>query len=500
MEKTSEQRTSLRRAVGIWGSYTWGYACVGADVYMALGIVIAAAMGAAPFAFLFAGILFLFISFIYTELASAYPVAGGGHYYALRGLGDFWGFVAGWALLLDFTIDVSLFVYSAVYYFDYFFPTLQQSKWIPFWQALFLTLLLIVLNIKGIRESSRLNEVLSAIDMINESIIIILGFVFAFKPDLFLYQITHHFPPMDKFLYGMSLAIVAYVGIETISQAAEETVRPASIIPRTSITLAFSILIYALAFSVLGVGSVGWKPLADHMKDPIAYLARFLPIIGPVAGPFTAILAFTLLYASANTGVMGYSRLTHSMSNLRILPEWFGAVHPRYRTPYRTILVFSGAVIIQLLVATLSPNALETLADMYAFGALTTYVLVIISHLRLRLTDPYTPRPFKLWGNIKIRRNGETVELPLLGLLALLGAIFFFGVVIWTHHWARLLGSTWIIAGLVLYFTYRKKNNFPLLGSLERDWVDDQIRVLKEAGEIEYLEEYIKALEQRRST
>lgn len=237
-----------------------------------------------------------FISFIYTELASFYPVAGGGHYYALRGSGDFWGSsLAG---------------------------------------RFFFTLLLIVLNIKGVRESSRLNEVLSAIDMINESVIIILGFVFAFKPDLFLHQITHYFPPpTDRFLYRMSLAIMAYVGLETISQAPWETIRPASIIPRTSITFAFSILIYALAFSVLGVGSVGWKPLADHMKDPIAYLARFLPIIGPVAGPFTAILALALLYASANAGVMGYSHLTHSVYNLRILPEWFEAVHPRYRTP-----------------------------------------------------------------------------------------------------------------------------------------------------------------------
>lgn len=334
-----------------------------------------------------------FISFIYTELASFYPVAGGGHYYALRGSGDFWGSsLAG---------------------------------------RFFFTLLLIVLNIKGVRKSSRLNEVLCAIDMVNESVIIILGFVFTFKPDLFLHQITHYFPPTDRFLV-------------------------------------FSILIYALAFSVLGVGSVGWKPLVDHMKDPIAYLARFLPIIGPVAGPFTAILTLALLYASANAGAMGYSRLTHSMSNLGILPEWFEAVHPRYRIPYRTILVFSGAVIIQLFVATLSSNALETLADMYAFGALTTYVLVIMSHLRLGLTDPYTPGLFKLWGNIKIWRNGETVDLPLLGLLALLGAIFF-RVVIWTHHWARLLGSTWLIAGLILYFSYKKKNNFPLLGSLERD-------------------------------
>src|SRR5581483_1667557 len=114
----SEQETSspssgvtseLRRDVTIWGSFTWGYADVGADVYVALGLVIGAAQGAAPLAFLAAGVVYIMIGLAYTEMAAAYPVAGGGHYYTLRGLGDFWGFIAGTALLLDYTIDIALF-------------------------------------------------------------------------------------------------------------------------------------------------------------------------------------------------------------------------------------------------------------------------------------------------------------------------------------------------------------------------------------------------------
>src|SRR6266571_802416 len=97
----SMSSSELRRDVSVWGSFMWGYADVGADIYTALGLVIAASQGAAPLAFCLAGLVYIMIGLGYTELASAYPVAGGGQYFALRGLGDFWGFVAGTALLLD---------------------------------------------------------------------------------------------------------------------------------------------------------------------------------------------------------------------------------------------------------------------------------------------------------------------------------------------------------------------------------------------------------------
>ena len=80
--------SSLRRAVSPWGSYSWGYADVGADIFVALGLVVGAAAGAANVAFLFAGVVYVFVGLAYTELASAYPVAGGGQYFVMRGLGE----------------------------------------------------------------------------------------------------------------------------------------------------------------------------------------------------------------------------------------------------------------------------------------------------------------------------------------------------------------------------------------------------------------------------
>ncbi len=122
VQGTVQEPTELRRDITVWGSYMWGYADVGADIYVALGLVIGASQGGAPLAFALAGLVYILIGLAYTELASTYPVAGGGHYYTLRGLGDFWGFVSGVAFLLDYTTDIALFAVASAGYINFFSP------------------------------------------------------------------------------------------------------------------------------------------------------------------------------------------------------------------------------------------------------------------------------------------------------------------------------------------------------------------------------------------
>ncbi len=507
-----ERVVGLRRAVGIWGSFSWGYADVGADVYVALGLVVAAAQGLAPMAFALTGFVYLFIGLAYTELAAAYPVAGGGHYYTLRGLGDLLGFTSGWALLLDFTIDVSLFALASAGYINFFFPQLNGRVEVPIFgpiqvwlmfEAIVLVLFLIILNLRGIRESSILNSVTCAVDMFNESVIIFIGFLFAFSPDLFISQAQTQAPDAYHFFYGASIAIISFVGLESISQAAEETVRPASIVPRTSLALIFTVLIYALSFSTLGLGMVldpnrpSWQVIAENVGDPVAVLAHHIPFLGFIAGPFTAILAATLVYASANTGVMGYSRITWSMSKFRLLPAWFKHVNPKFRTPERTILVFSGVALLQVVLASLSGQAYDTLGNMYAFGAVTGYILVLISLIKLRMTDPYTPRPYKVPGNISIMHNGEKVDIPIMAFVGLAGNVFIWILVVLTHSIGRIAGPLWLLLGWSIYFIFRHREGLPLLDSIPRDWESEQMRVLQEAQEYEYLAQYRDALKRR---
>jgi len=501
----------LRRDVTVWGSYMWGYADVGADIYAALGLVIAATQGGAVAAFALAGIVYIMIGLAYTELAAAYPVAGGGQYFSLRGLGDFWGFVCGSALLLDYTIDIALFTVASAGYINFFFPVLKTTTvdFGPFrnvaivWciEAIIMTLILIWLNMRGMRESSLVNEILGAIDIISESGIIIFGFIFAWQPDLLASQWQWQVAHWDwrQFMYGSSLAIISFVGLESISQAAQETRRPATIVPRTSIALIFTVFIFAISFSTLSLGILPWKEFVGHEGDPIAMLVNRVPYIGMVAGPFTALLGATILFISANSGVMSASRLTFSMSQFHFISPWFDKVHPKYRTPVRTIAIFSSIGIVQIALAFLfgQDAAMEILGNMYAFGATLGYSLVFVALIRLRFRDPYTPRPYKMPLNLRIRYHGREIDLPILGFIGTAGVLFVFAEVVITHDIGRIAGPTWVILCFLYYAWYRKSKQLPIIKNIKRDWEADQKAVLLSAEEFELLEHYKLALAER---
>ncbi|MDH4221921.1 MAG: APC family permease [candidate division Zixibacteria bacterium] len=518
MEKNNQNiapvdgKNELRRDVTIWGSYMWGFADVGADTYVALGLVMAYAQGATSLVFALAGIVYIMIGLAYTELASAYPVAGGGPYFTLRGLGDFWGFMGGSALLLDYTIDIALFATASAGYLNFFMPyilgisidsfvisvgPLHNVNY--FWciETLVLISLLILINVRGIKESSFLNEVIGAIVIITESALVIMGFLFAWRPELLAHQWKTQFPSFHNFMYGSSLAIISFVGLESISQAAQETRRPATIIPRTSLTLIFTVFIFAVAFSTLGLGVLPWQEFAEHMDNPIAILAKAIPIIGFMAGPFAAALGALILFISANTGVMGASRLTYSLSGFGIISKWFNMIHSKFRTPMRTIVIFSFIGIIETVLSFLTPSAMGTLGNMYAFGATLGYTLVFVALIKLRFSDPYTPRPYKMPLNLKIGYKGRKVDFPVLGVIGMLGVSTILFMVVLTHTIGRIAGPAWILLCFIYYAWYRKKEGLPVFKSIKHDWEKEQIEVLTSAEEYDLLEQYKNALTER---
>ncbi|HYM51438.1 MAG TPA: APC family permease [Candidatus Limnocylindrales bacterium] len=510
-------RSELRRDVSVWGSYMWGYAAVGADIYTALGIITLAALGFAPLAFLAAGLVFALVGLCYAELASAYPLAGGGQYFTLRGLGDFWGLVAGAALVLDYTIDISLFAVVAFGYANYFLPYLIGHSALDLtvslgpihlaWFWLIETLLGIVLlawlNVRGIRVSTGFNEVIGTIAIIAQALIVVVGFVLIWNPDLLIHQFTFDRPTAAQFAFGSSLAIIAFVGLETISQVAQETRRPATIIPRTSIGLVISVLLFAMAFSVLAMGLVHPADFRGHEGDPVALIASKIPVIGVVAAPMTAIIGFLIVFISANSGVVSSSRLSYSMSQFQLLPKWFTKINPKFATPARAIIVFSGVALVQTLIAFFTPGqpgksaAIDVLADLYAFGATTGYLLVFISLFALRLNDPYTPRPYMMPLNLQVTFRGRRVYLPVLGALGFVGVLFFLLMVILTHAYARVVGPVWVLIAIGIYVVYRRRHRYPLFRSIPRDWETATKQVLEAAEEFKSLEEYEAALAER---
>ena len=512
----------LRREVSVWGSYMWGFADVGADTYVALGLVMAYAAGATSLAFGVAGLVYILIGLAYTELASTYPVAGGGQYFTLRGLGDFWGFVAGSALLLDYTIDIALFSAACAGYVNFFLPYLfgvnirdfsiavgpfRDIEYVWLIETLLLILLLIWLNTRGMRESSLLNEVIGVVVIASEAGIVIFGFVVAWHPEIFTFQWVHHFPNLHDFMYGTSLAIISFVGLESISQAAQETRRPATIVPRTSIALIFTVFLFATAFSTLALGMQlppegnavqPWQILGAHQDNPVAVLAHALPVIGIAAGPIAAGLGALILLISANSGVMSASRLTYSMSRFQFISEWFNEVHPKHRTPVRTIVIFSLIAMVQAILASLTgPRTLDTLGNMYAFGASLGYLLVFLALIRLRFIDPYSPRPYKVPLNIRLRRRGQTYEFPVLAIIGTMGIGAILGMVVLTHEIGRIAGPAWIVACFAYYAWYRRSRGLPVWGTVRRNWEEQQQQVLAEAEEFDLLERYRAALATR---
>jgi len=516
--------SELRRDVTVWGSYMWGYAAVGADIYTALGIITLAALGLAPLAFLAAGLVFALVGLCYAELASSYPLAGGGQYFTLRGLGDFSGLIAGAALVLDYTIDISLFTVVAFGYFNYFLPWISfghhvgdftlhlgpiHLAWLWLVESVAGIVLLIWLNVRGIKVSTNFNEVIGTIAIVAQTLIVIAGFVLVWNPDLVAHQVIFHRPTLSEFAFGSSLAIIAFVGLETISQVAQETRRPATIIPRTSIGLVLSVLLFAMAFSVLAIGILDvhtGKPLDFHGRegDSVALIAQNIPLIGVVAAPLAAAIGALIVFISANSGVVSSSRLSYSMSQFDLLPAWFSKVNKKFATPARAVTVFGAVALLQTVFAFFTPGpagrtaAIDVLADLYAFGATTGYLLVFISLFVLRFRDPFTPRPYKMPLNVRITYKGNQVWFPVLGVIGFLGVLFFLVMVLLTHQYARIVGPLWVLAAIGLFAMYRRKRGLPIFKTLPRDWVTATRRVLLEAEEFQSLEEYDAALQEHR--
>ncbi len=502
---TDDRKIKLRREVTVWGSFCWGYADVGADVYVALGLVIAAAQGATPLAFAIAGTVYVFVGLAYTEMAAAYPIAGGGQYFTLRSMGDFWGLMTGAALMLDYTVDIALFAMASAGYINFFIPAARdfsvnlgpfaQVNLVWLGESMILIAFLVVLNIKGIRESSMFNEVLGALDMVMESSIIVLGFAFAWRPGLFLHQWQFEWPGSRGLLYGVSIAVISFVGLESVSQAAQETIRPAAVLPRTSLALIIIVLLFAMAFPSVTLGIVSWQDIASREGDPVAHLASQLPYVGFLAGPLAAVLAATIVLISANTGVMGCSRLAYSMAELGLIGGWLSKVHHKYRTPVRAILVFAMVAALEAMVGFLTgKKALETIANMYAFGAMLAYLLSSIALVALRIHEPYTPRPYKVPLNFAWRG----AEIPVPGILAVVGTAGMLSIVLWTHEFARIMGPLWVAAWVAYYFWYRRKTGRPLLRSLPHDWEAEQLEILADTGEWELYERFKIEVERRK--
>ncbi len=472
-----EETYGLKREIGIFGSFSIGYADVGADIYVALGILALYAQSAAPLALLIASVTYVATGLTYAELSSRYPVAGGGNFYANKALGPLHGFLAGWGLMLDYTIDIALFALATSGYVGAVLETFLGSTLVlhePYYAliAILVIVSLLILNIFGISYSSKFNMMVVAVNLATISLMMVLGLYVVIEQHAFfswLAQLKPQFPSAHNFAYGITLAMASFIGIESISQAAEETKSPSKVIPKSTKLSIVAVLVIAVFLSFLSVSIVPWQVTAAGAQDPLFLLAGAMPFIGGFFAIWMAFMGMWVCTVSTNTGIIGVSRVTFSMGRLDLLPTSFARLHKKFRTPYMTILVFSLIAIMLILVNMFTPSAelLNLVASLYNFGALVAYMYVNFSALVLRLRED-ADIPYHSPLNISVTYRGRKVKLSLIHLIGLVACASIWTILLFSHPLGREVGLVWFAAGLALYWAYRKKRGLPVAPSLRR--------------------------------
>jgi len=454
------KRYRLRRILGVPALFSAGYGNVGSSIYYALGIVALVAVGATPIALGIAGILFIFTAFTYAEGTAMLPEAGGSASFARHGFNDLGGFTAGWALMLSYIVTMSISAYTIPPYLGHFWPALKDPA-IGTAVAMGIILLLMGINIVGVKETSILNIGAAIIDITTQVALVIIGFVLLFDPAVVFHRIFDNWPTTDNLILGIALASIAYTGIETMSQMAEETRQPEKRVPRALIMMIITVLVIFAGISLVSLAAMTPQELAtEWSRDPVAGIAASLPIalIRNVLSPLIAVLAGTILLIATNAGLMGISRLAFSLGSHKLVPTVCSRVHPRFKTPYISIILFSSAAILILIPGFFTTDVFRNIGTLYAFGSLLAFMFAHASILSLRIKKPDLPRPFKLGWNIRVKGR----ELPISTIIGLVVTTAIWIIILITQPFSRWIGIGWMVIGLVIYCLYRRKAKLPL--------------------------------------
>lgn len=540
---------SLHKVLGVPALFSTAYGNVGSSIYYALGVVAASALGLTPVVFMLTGLLFVTTAFSYAEATTMFPEAGGSSSFARHTFNEFVSFGAGWALMLDYIITIAISAFFVPNYLATFWPMLKVWPYNSI-GGIAVIAFLVTINIVGIKEAARVNIILAVLDLGTQILLAIVGVFVFVSPKILINQIHLGVAPTwHQLIYGISIGTVAYTGIETISNMAEESSDPGRDVPKAVKYVLLAVLGVYFAISMVGLSAMTvnynvlpvekqsnnkWlvkpvdvipapgeraesgpyvlksnpkqdvyvrvdpdvlqiSPANDvtfqlyatgsvyrqdgqwvtklwgtqlgnvYETDPLQGIVQNLPDnlnwMKAILAPWVAILAATILLIGANAGIIGSSRLAYSMASHRQLPPILGRVHPKRYTPYVAIAIFG--IIASFLVA---PGKVALLADLYAFGAMISFTVAHVCVVTLRFTMPDFKRPWRTPINIPFGRG----SIPVLAVVGGLGTTIVWFVVVFTHPWGRVIGLSWMAAGIVMYIAYRKVKGYSLTKTVEK--------------------------------
>jgi APA family basic amino acid/polyamine antiporter len=468
----------LERVLGTGALFSAAYGNVGSSIYYALGLVAAFALGLTPIVYIIAGLLFVMTAMTYAEAATNFPEAGGSSSFARRAFNELVSFFAAWGQMLNYVITVAISAFFVPHYLGVFWDPLRHSPG-DIIGGIVIVILLSAVNVVGVRESARLNFVLAVIDFGTQLLLLLLGVFLVLNFETLIDNV--HFgvaPTWSDFALSITIAMISYTGIETISNMAEEAKNPRRLIPRS---MRFVVLAVMLIYSGLPAVALSAMPVTHGANGYTTELAdKFAgdPILGVVENMnlgifqtpmqyYVGILAGTILLIASNAGIIGVSRLTYSMGQYQQLPDRLRRVSPRFRTPATGIIVFGLIACIVIV-----PGQEKFLGTLYAFGAMLSFTIAhcALVGLRWRLARSKMRR---LPGDIEVEQEEKWykapfnvtvrgVDVPLFAVIGGLGTFAAWIAVMSLYRDALIVGSGWLLLGVATYYVYRRRMGLSL--------------------------------------
>jgi APA family basic amino acid/polyamine antiporter len=464
------RQQQLDRVLGANALFATAYGNVGSSIYYALGLTAGIALGLTPLVFIVSGIIFAATAATYAEGTVRYPEAGGSSSFARHAFNELVSFGAAWAQMLNYVITVAISVIFVPHYLSIFWEPLRTTPW-DFLVGIALTWLLVLLNIVGIKEAASLNVLLAVLDFATQLLLVALGFVLIFSPDIITANIHWGVAPTwSNFALAIPVAMIAYTGIETVSNLAEEARDPLRSVPKAISWVA--IAVFAIYFTLPWVAlsampvvkeggkyvtQLGQDPPHGFKNDPVLGLVENLGLHGfahDAAKIYVGVLAATILFIATNAGVIGASRITYSMATYRQLPEVFRRLHPKLKTPWLSLIVFAGLAPTLFLLS----GQVDFLGRMYAFGAMLSFTVAHVAVTALRVRKRNEELAFRSRPNIRFRG----VDWPVFAVVGGAATALAWLVVVVQDAPTRYAGLGWLAAGFVFYVFYRRRLGEPL--------------------------------------
>ena len=445
--------------------FSVAYGEIASSLYFALGIVAAHALGLTPLVLLGAGIFFLIVSLSYAEATAALPETGGAATFVRRAYNDVLGFFTGWALFLDYLIVIAL---STIFLPHYLGTALgvEELRESP-WDVIVAVSVIVVIAAIRLARRSQLHVagiVVAGLDLATQLLLVVLGLALVVTPDA-LTQGTDLgvSPTWDDLAFALPLAMLAFTGLETVANLAEETREPGRTLPRSLFSAIGLVVVLTTAVAAVGVAAfpvendqteLGERWLRAPLAGIVDALGAHLPdVLADALLVYVGLTGALVLLAAATTSISGFTRLAHSLGEHRQLPASFGRLNRRTLVSPQAIVSVSVISIGLVIGSRVVDDDVAALASLYSFGVLLAFAAAQLAVLRLRLTEPDLPRPFR-----------APLAAPMLGAPL---AIAFWIVAMVTHPAARYAGPAWLAVGLVLYLVVRRRARVGLLADVE---------------------------------